>query len=28
LAFGGTLGIVVQKWKKDTISVIDLGRGK
>jgi hypothetical protein len=28
LAFGGILGIVVQKWKKDTISIIDLGRGK
>ena len=28
LAFGAILGIIVQKWKKDSISIIDLGRGK
>jgi hypothetical protein len=28
LAFGAVLGILVQKWKKDSISIIDLGRGK
>ncbi|QLH07212.1 hypothetical protein [Nitrosopumilus ureiphilus] len=28
LAFGAILGIIVQKWKKDSISIFDLGRGK
>lgn len=28
LAFGAILGIIVQKWKKDSISITDLGRGK
>ena len=28
LAFGAILGIIIQKWKKDSISIIDLGRGK
>ena len=28
LAFGATLGIIIQKWKKDSTSIIDLGRGK
>jgi len=28
LAFGAILGIIVQKWKKDPISITDLGRGK
>jgi hypothetical protein len=27
LAFGAILGIIVQKWKKDSISITDLGRG-
>ena len=28
LAFGVILGVIVQKWKKDNVSIIDLGRGK
>ena len=28
LAFGLVLGIIVQKWKKDSISITDLGRGE
>jgi len=28
LVFGAILGIIVQKWKKDSISITDLGRGK
>jgi len=28
LVFGAILGIIVQKWKKSTISIIDLGREK
>ena len=28
LAFGAVLGIIVQKWKKDSISITDLGRGE
>ena len=28
LAFGAILGIIVQRWKKDSISITDLGRGK
>jgi len=28
LAFGAILGIIIQKWKKDSTSIIDLGRGK
>jgi len=28
LAFGAVLGIIVQKWKNDSTSIIDLGRGK
>ena len=28
LAFGVVLGVIVQKWKKDSISIVDLGRGK
>jgi hypothetical protein len=28
LAFGAILGIIVQKWKKDSISITDLGRGE
>lgn len=28
LAFGAILGIIVQKWKKNSVSIIDLGRGK
>jgi len=28
LAFGAILGIIVQKWKKDSISIINLGKGK
>lgn len=28
LAFGAVLGILVQKWKKDSISITDLGREK
>jgi hypothetical protein len=27
LAFGAVLGIIVQKWKKDSISITDLGKG-
>jgi len=26
LAFGAILGIIIQKWKKDSISIVDLGR--
>jgi len=26
--FGAVLGIIVQRWKKDSVSIIDLGRGK
>jgi len=28
LVFGAILGIIVQKWKKDSVSITDLGRGK
>jgi len=28
LVFGTILGIIVQKWKKDSISIVDLGKGK
>jgi len=28
LAFGVILGVIVQKWKKDNVSIINLGRGK
>jgi len=28
LVFGAVLGIIVQKWKKDSISITDLGRGE
>lgn len=27
LAFGAVLGIIVQKWKKDSISILNLGKG-
>ncbi|MFQ5782104.1 MAG: hypothetical protein ACE5GR_03495 [Nitrosopumilus sp.] len=27
VVFGAILGIIVQKWKKDSVSIIDLGRG-
>lgn len=27
-AFGAVLGIIVQKWKKDSISIVDLGKRK
>jgi len=28
LAFGAVLGIIVQKWKKDSVSITDLGKGE